>query len=306
MELKQIKDFTASSKVHTLLLIKQMELMNYKDRQGQYLSILFQDRTGEISCKVWENYGFIVDNCHVGTVVRAEGNIYDYKGILQLQLGQIKVEPDIDPSLFLPVCPRNIEEMKSVLRRLVLSVNDPWLRKLLDSFFGDREILERYCKAPAAKQNHQAYIGGLLEHSLNVAQLADSYGKVVGDCNHDLLITGALLHDIGKIDELRYDYVIDYTLVGRLHGHIFIGAKMVSDRISRMEGFPEELAVKIVHMILSHHGEYEYGSPKRPKFLEAELLFRADMVDFEACKFREIGPNEDIVYNKMLQRFIIK
>ncbi len=169
--------------------------------------------------------------------------------------------------------------MKQELSSVVASIVNPHLKTIMDSFLADEAFMAAYCKAPAAKGMHHVYIGGLLEHSLSVARLVDAVVPLYPDLNRDLLVVGALLHDLGKVAELSYDRAFEYTDEGRLIGHITIGVEMLTERIATIPGFPRELSMLLKHMLLSHHGQYEYGSPKRPKTVEATILHYLDDMD---------------------------
>ncbi|MCK4503798.1 MAG: HD domain-containing protein, partial [Desulfuromonadales bacterium] len=204
-----------------------------------------------------------------------------YMGKMQLIVQDLKpiAEKLVDLSDFLPVSQRSVATMRSELDELLASVSDVNIAALLRAFFDDSEFFALYSKAPAAKAMHHVYLGGLLEHSLAVATLASDVAGRYPQVNRDLLLCGALLHDIGKVSELSYQRSFDYTDVGKLLGHIVIGVQMVEDRVRLLPDFPAELAMLIKHLLLSHHGQYDFGSPKRPKFMEAVILNFVDDLD---------------------------
>ena len=185
----------------------------------------------------------------------------------------------VDLADFVPVSPVPQEQMRAELAGVVASLANPYLKALMESFCGDAVFMAAYCKAPAAKGMHHVYLGGLLEHSLSVVRLVDAVVPLYPDLNRDLLVVGALLHDLGKVAELSYERAFEYTDEGRLIGHISIGVEMLTERIATIPGFPRELAMLLKHMLLSHHGQYEYGSPKRPKTIEATILHYLDDMD---------------------------
>ncbi|HHY59264.1 MAG TPA: CRISPR-associated endonuclease Cas3'', partial [Clostridia bacterium] len=198
-------------------------------------------------------------------------------------------------------------EMWEELQQKIAGIANPHLQSLVRQIFGDETLAEQFRRAPAAKAHHQAYLGGLLEHTLNVVKLAEQIAAAYEGVDRDLLLTGALLHDIGKIYEYRYDVFIDYTDAGRLLGHIVIGAGLVQERLRDLPDFPETLKLKVLHMIVSHHGRYEWQSPKRPKFLEAAILHQADYLDAEVDKFlqaRNNYPQDSWPYSRALERYI--
>jgi 3'-5' exoribonuclease len=185
----------------------------------------------------------------------------------------------VDLSDFLPVSKRSQADMRHELDQILDSLTDRYIAALLRSFFDDPEFFALYSKAPAAKAMHHVFLGGLLEHSLAVVGLAVDVAARYPQVNRDLLICGALLHDIGKVAELSYRRSFDYTDEGKLLGHIVIGVQMVEDHVRQIDGFPAELSMLIKHLLLSHHGQYDFGSPKRPKFLEAVILNFIDDLD---------------------------
>ena len=180
---------------------------------------------------------------------------------------------------FLPETDRDIKEMEEELAALLGTLTNSWLSRLLNSFFADPEVMALYRVAPAAKGMHHVYLGGLLEHSLAVASLVDAVVPLYKGINRDLLIAGALLHDVGKVREMKFSRSFDYSDEGKLIGHITIGVEMIHERVCQIPGFPPELAMQLKHLILSHHGQYEYGSPKRPKTIEATVLNYLDDLD---------------------------
>jgi 3'-5' exoribonuclease len=195
------------------------------------------------------------------------------------------------------------------LQNLMASMRNDYLSSLLDQFFGCPERVKAYTTAPAAKLYHHARLGGLLEHSLHVAQICDCLATVYPGVDRDLLLTGAILHDVGKTEELFWPGIIEYTDSGKLLGHIVIGINQIRTLIEKISGFPPELELKLLHLIASHHGRYEWQSPKRPKFLEASLLHHADLVDAEADQFLhapEEGQGNWSAFSKALGRSVYK
>jgi 3'-5' exoribonuclease len=181
-----------------------------------------------------------------------------------------------------------VEELKGFLEFQIESVHDQDYSSLLQITFGDPEFMERFSTAPAAKQFHHAYLGGLLEHTVTVADLCEHIAQQYGRINRDLLITAALLHDIGKVEELSYDRTIDYSDAGRFLGHVILGVTFVTEQVRRLGGFPEHKLQLLLHCIVSHHGELEWGSPKRPKTLEALIIHHVDNLDAKVKGFLEI------------------
>lgn len=277
MFVSEIKD---RSQVDSVFLVK--EKISALARNGKpYLTLHLMDKSGEIEGRVWENvesFGLLFEK---DNFIRVQAKATVYLGKMQLIISEIARVADSKIALedFLPEGDRDGAEMLVELTALVESCSDEHLRKLLQTFFADVDFLQLYQTAPAAKGMHHVYLGGLLEHSLSVARLVDQIMPLYPVLHRDLLIAGALLHDVGKVREMTYLRSFDYTDEGKLLGHISIGVEMIHDKISRLEGFPVELAMLLKHMILSHHGQYEFGSPKRPKTIEATVLNYLDDLD---------------------------
>jgi len=246
-----------------------------------YMTVKLIDRSGEIEGRIWDRVDEFDALFDRDDFIIVHGKASTYLNKKQLVISNLRKisEETIDLADFLPVSPRDNEEMRSELKALVATLCDPWLRALAESFFYDAGLLRAFATAPAAKSMHHAYIGGLLEHSLAIAALVDLMVPRYPALNRDLMILGALLHDIGKIDELSYVRSFDYTDEGKLIGHIVMGVEMIDERIRTLADFPRGTAMLIKHLILSHHGQYDYGSPKRPKTLEAIVLNFLDDLD---------------------------
>ncbi|MEA3544828.1 MAG: HD domain-containing protein [Thermodesulfobacteriota bacterium] len=246
-----------------------------------YMTLKIMDRTGEVEGRIWDNIDHFSSIFEKNDFILVNAKASVYMGKMQLIVQDLrKIEENlVDLGDFLPVSQRSTAEMRHELDTLLESLTNPHIGALLRSFFDDQEFFALYSKAPAAKAMHHVYLGGLLEHSLAVAALASDVAARYQQVNRDLLICGALLHDIGKVRELSYQRSFDYTDEGKLLGHIVIGVQMVEDRIRQLTDFPAELSLLIKHLLLSHHGQYDFGSPKRPKFLEAVILNFVDDLD---------------------------
>jgi 3'-5' exoribonuclease len=233
---------------------------------------------------------------------------------MQLILSELKRVPEEQVHLadFLPETDRDISLMEQELHALVASLRDPDLQRLLNSFFCDCELIAQFRLAPAAKGMHHVYLGGLLEHSLSVAKLVEAIVPLYDNLNRDLLVVGALLHDVGKVREMSYIRSFDYTDEGKLLGHITIGVEMLQERIASLPGFPQELGMLLKHMLLSHHGQYEYGSPKRPKTMEATILNYLDDLDSKINGIRTHirkepdNPSRWTSYHRLYDRYFFK
>jgi 3'-5' exoribonuclease len=246
-----------------------------------YLTLKLMDRTGEIEGRIWDRVDDLSARFEKDDFVRVQGKASVYLGKMQLVVQQLEkvAENNVDLADYLPVCPRPVEEMIAELRGVADSLETPHFRALMAEFLDDEEFLRLYAKAPAAKAIHHVYLGGLLEHSLAVARLAEDVCRHYPGVQRDLLITAALLHDIGKVSELCYERSFAYTDTGKLLGHIVIGVEMVEERLRRLPEFPPAAGILLKHLLLSHHGQYEFGSPKRPKTLEAVILNYLDDLD---------------------------
>lgn len=210
-----------------------------------------------------------------------QGQAEEYNGKVQINISSLSVcrNGAADPARFIPASRLDPNSAGERLYSIVDSLSNQHLKDLLSLILSDDEFIKELLAAPAAKRNHQATIGGLLEHSLGMAAVAEQMATVYPQIDRDLLVAGALLHDIGKVEEYRINADIDFTDEGRLLGHIVLGVRILDKYIGRLPGFPEELRVKLLHMVVSHHGQYEWQSPKRPKFLEAAVLHHLDMID---------------------------
>lgn len=255
---------------------------------AQYARIRLADRSGQIEAMHWDAGDSAYAGIAVDDYVQVRGQVSMYRDKLQIRIDSLrKYNDNVDPADFLPVCPKDRIKLRQELMKKVESVEHPHLRKLLSMFFDDEKFVEVFCAAPAASKVHHAYIGGLLEHAVSVAELCDVICGCRPEINRDLLITGALLHDMGKTEELSWSRSIKYTDNGQLLGHIMIGASMVEHAAEKIADFHPMLKMLLVHMILSHHGETEYGSPKRPKCLEALVLHFVDDIDAKINSFQQ-------------------
>jgi len=284
-----VADLAAGQEVREIYLVTSKELRTTKAGKP-FLRLKVSDRSGNVDCMVWDNAEAMSVGFDTGDLVRICGRVTEYEGRPQLEAGVITVAPvgAADPRDFLPSTYRDMDELLGFLRFHIDSVYDRHYSVLLHSIFDDPAFIERFALAPAAKQFHHAYLGGLLEHTVSVAALCESLTQQYPRINRDLLTTAALLHDVGKVSELSYDRVIDYSDQGKLLGHVLLGVTFVHDKIGRIEGFPEEKAQLILHAIASHHGELEWGSPKRPKTLEALIIHHIDNLDAKVKGFLEI------------------
>jgi len=306
----EIRDRT---QVDSVFLVK--EKISSLARNGKpYLTLHLMDKTGEIEGRVWENVDSLGSLFEKDDFIAVKAKATVYLGKMQLIVSDLSRVPDQEVQLpnFLPEGERDVAEMLAELRSLVESCADGNLRRLLLAFFGDDNFLELYSKAPAAKGMHHVYLGGLLEHSLAVARLVDTIAPLYPSLNRDLLLAGALLHDVGKVREMTYLRSFDYTDEGKLLGHITIGVEMVNEKLAAMGDFPVETAMLLKHMILSHHGQYEFGSPKRPKTIESTVLNYLDDLDSKINGIRTHMKKESVsqsrwtAYHRLYDRYFYK
>jgi 3'-5' exoribonuclease len=253
-----------------------------KKQGGQFLAMTLTDKTGSFEARMWDDIADAMATCAEGCYVKAQGQVSKYQGKFQITLQKLRhaAESEIDPTDYLPVTRFDIEEMWAELRGYVSAFSNEDLKRLVFSFLDDPEIGPAYKSAPAAKRLHHAWIGGLLEHVLTLVRVCRVNVPFYPEVDPDLLITGAILHDIGKVRELSWKSSFNYTLEGQMIGHISIAQGMLREKVQALTPFPDKLRVLVEHMILSHHGKYEFGSPKLPMTPEAILLSALD--DLEA------------------------
>ncbi|HMA76201.1 MAG TPA: HD domain-containing protein [Candidatus Krumholzibacteriaceae bacterium] len=247
---------------------------------GEFFLFQFTDKDGVLKGVMWDPPSGS-DNIRAGDVVRVSGTIQDYKGSIQIKVYDIeKLESaQYDPAMFLPSSSKPVDEIYSEIQRIISAIDNKYLKLLLEKIFDNESFRERLISAPAAKGWHHAYIGGLVEHIYDMLQIAVKAAGIYPQIDEDLLISGVILHDLGKLQELKVTNHIEYSDRGRLLGHITLGVEFLNEYIRGIEGFPDDLEMKIKHMILSHHGKLEHGSPVRPMMVEALLLSYIDNMD---------------------------
>jgi len=275
--INQIKE---RDRVESIFLVRDKITAMAKNGKP-YMTLKMMDRTGEVEGRIWDQVDQFSALFGKDDFILVNAKASVYMGKMQLIVQDVKKiqEELVDLGDFLPVSSRSAVEMRNELDSILESITNPHIDALLRAFFDDPNFFTLYSRAPAAKAMHHAFLGGLLEHSLAVVALANDVAARYSQVNRDLLICGALLHDVGKVSELSYQRSFDYTDEGKLLGHIVIGVQMIDDRIRDLIDFPQELSMLIKHLLLSHHGQYDYGSPKRPKFLEAVILNFIDDLD---------------------------
>jgi 3'-5' exoribonuclease len=260
-----------------------------------YLALTLADRTGQLDTRVWEDADELAATFQEGDIVAVAGKTHSFQDRLQLVVQHLaRLDPnEVDLSLFLPACPEDRTEMYQKLLAIFEGLDDLWVRELALKLLRDPDIAARYPQCPAAKAIHHAFIGGLLSHSLQLIRVVDALHPLYPELNRDVLVFGAAFHDFGKIYELSYDGNFGYTDEGRLVGHIAIGVTLLDRKIREIEGFPPALEWQLKHLILSHHGRLEYGSPKRPATLEAQVLAMLDDMDSKIQSIGALIANEE-------------
>lgn len=273
-----------------------------------YDNVILQDKTGTIDAKIWDPHSSGIDEFDTMDYIDVVGEITSFQGVLQVNVKRVRKarEGEFEPSDFLPVSTKNIDQMYEELMNYIREVKNPYLSKLLKSFFEDADFAKQFKFHSAAKTVHHGFVGGLLEHTLSVTKLCSFYASSYPILNKDLLYTAAMFHDIGKLEELSQFPWNDYTDEGQLLGHIIIGCEKIGERIRTIPDFPVKLATELKHCILAHHGELEYGSPKKPALAEAMALNFADNTDAKMQTvtelFKAAGDNQDwLGYNRLFE-----
>jgi len=285
-----LRELAEGEKFTGFAILRRLELRQKKDG-SPYLRLEFADKSGRIEGKIWEHVEDFRKVLEAGKIVKLQGTITTYQDQKEIHIERLRpAHPDdpVDRTRLIPVSERPVEEMRHHLRRLIEGVNREELRRFLRRFFEDGYISERYFQAPAGKQWHHAYLGGLAEHSLNMAEILLKIAEFYPTADCDLLVAGALLHDIGKIEEFTWEIGIDYTDRGRLIGHITLGQEILTAHRKMDMQIPEDLWQQLMHLVLSHQGSKEMGSPIEPMTLEAILLYCADEMDSKANAFNRI------------------
>lgn len=308
-----IKDIKENQKIASTFLVTQKNISRTKAGKP-FLNLTLSDKTGEIIGRVWEQAESLSQRFQKDDFIRLESTSVSYQNTLQLNITALTrcAPSEIDITKYLPEAQRDREKTFSELTSIIETIKNPHLRQLLDLFLRDETFLRLFKTAPAAKKLHHVYIGGLLEHTTSVANLILTIDSHYGGLNLDLLLTAGILHDIGKVHELTYSRSFDYSDSGRLLGHIMIGLEMITKNIDRLPDFPKDLALELKHLIISHHGQYDYGSPKRPKTIEAFILFYLDDLDAKVADLQSFtridaeNPSKCAGYHKMLGRYIYR
>lgn len=291
-------------------VLRNKQLEPFRDAsRGYFLTLILSDASGQLLARVWEGAEEAYEQMERGDVLKVQGEVETYLERVQIRVLQVRsAKPDeYDMHDMLPSSSRDRDEMLAELESAIEQITDPDLRALLDYFFGNQEFLSNFAQAPAARKVHHAYLGGLIEHTLELVRIANTVIDVYPQIQADLLRAGVLFHDIGKVREFNWENDIDYSDEGRLYGHIVIAHEMISAALLGLPDFPSKVAMQLRHMLLSHHGRYEWGSPRRPKTIEAVALHHIENMGAQINRFHlllEDTPSGDqwTAYNNMLRR----
>jgi len=302
-----VTDLNLNTRINDIFFLKDIEFRVRRDKKTVDMFFKIADKTGEIEAINWDVSNDQVEKLSKIEFARVQGYITKKKsdGTLQATVSSLAKTPplDLDYSDYLPQSKENLDELMQKIFSKINSIEDYHLKNLLKSFFDDPEFAEKFKRAPAATKVHQPYIGGLAEHTVNVVTICESIGNIYKEINRDFLITMAILHDIGKIREYAYDKVIEHTDEGKLLGHIAISLEMVDQKIRSMDDFPKDLELMVKHTLLSHHGHFEFGSPRLPSILAAIALYYADEMDAKVSGFINVK-EENKNFNEKWSKWI--
>ncbi|UCC66437.1 MAG: HD domain-containing protein [Deltaproteobacteria bacterium] len=309
MERTFIDQIRENDQVDGIFWVKE-KAMSTSRAGTPYVRLRLSDRTGEMEGRIWDGVEELFPLFEQGDFIKIKAHATSYQERLQLSVKSLRRcgEEEVSLEDFLPSSDRDPDEMLAELIDIGQTIENRYLGELVMSFLRDEQFTTRFKRAPGAKRLHHVYLGGLLEHTLSMVKLIQKIKGHYAGINYDLLLAGGIVHDVGKVHELSYDISFDYTDEGRLLGHILLGVEMVERKISGIEGFPSELAMLVKHLILSHHGQYDWGSPKRPKTLEAQILHHLDDLDAKINGIQEFMKKGEegarwTDYHRMFDRF---
>lgn len=301
--------------VTTYFVLSSLQVRD-KKQGGQYLALIVSDKTGSLEARMWDDVADPIAHCTEGSYIKVQGDISKYQGKFQITLKKLRLAADseVEPEDYQPSTKFVVEEMWAELRGYVAAFRNVDLQRLVFAFLDDERIGPAFKVAPAAKRLHHAWLGGLLEHVVTLVRVCLAAAPFYPEVDQDLLVTGAILHDIGKVRELEWKSSFSYTLEGQMIGHISIAQGMLREKVHELAPFPEKLRVLVEHMILSHHGKYEYGSPKLPMTPEAILLSALDDLEakmqalrneFAAAAASGKGPDEVTDWVRSMDRSLL-
>jgi len=282
-----VTDLNSEQSITTFFLVREKEIRN--TREGKpYLRLELGDRSGTIEARMWDQFDVAVKDIGRDDFVKVSARVEIYRNKPQLALQQLRLAKpeEVDLADFLPHTKEDVAKLYAQLLEYAGSIANPWLKKLVTGIISDPGIAAKYQRAPAAKVMHHAYLGGLLEHVIGLCGLAKQIAARYPELDVDLLLTAAMLHDVGKLEELCYERAIGYTVEGQLLGHIVMELETVSKAMDAIEGFPPNLKTVVQHLLISHHGQYEFGSPKLPMVREALVFHYMDDLDSKLAAVR--------------------
>lgn len=290
--MKYIESLREGERINEIYLCKVKQAAMTKAGKP-YDNVILQDKTGTLDAKIWDPGSVGIDEFEALDYVAVTGDVTSFQGNLQLSIKRVRKvqEGEYEPKDYLPCTEKDVDEMFTELMGYIDSVKNPYLNQLLHKFFDNQTFVERFKFHSAAKSVHHGFVGGLLEHTVSVTRNCNYFAQNYPFLNRDLLLTASIFHDIGKLKELSSFPANDYTDAGQLLGHIMIGAEWVGEAIRTIDGFPATLANELKHCILAHHGELEYGSPKKPALVEALALSFADNIDAKMETVKELLHN---------------
>jgi len=308
-----VSDLACDTTITSVFLVAGKDVREKKDG-GPYLSLVLADRTGQIEAKMWDGVAEVKDEFERDDFVKVRAQVVSYRDKPQLKIERLRMVAESEVSLadYLPTTAANVDEMWSELQARIAAFANPHLKQLLTAIFGDPDLAGRYRRAPAAKALHHAFLGGLLEHVTSLCRLAELVLQNYPFVDRDLLISGILLHDLGKIEELSYERSFSYTTPGQLLGHMVLVLEILHKKLAALPDFPRPLQALLEHLIISHHGHYEFGSPKLPMFPEALLLHQLDDMDSKMQAMRNQleaeapAAAEWTSYNRSLERPLLR
>ena len=313
--MRYIETLREGERIQEIYLCRQRTTAMTKTGK-EYENVILQDKTGSLDAKIWDPHSMGIDEFDALDYVEVNGDVTVFNGQTQLSIKRARKisETDVDPTNYLPCTNKNIDEMMMELTKFIAGVNNPYYKQVLTKLFIDNtEFAEAFKKHSAAKSVHHGFIGGLLEHTLSVAKMCDFFAKHYPILNRDLLMTSAICHDIGKVYELSDFPMNDYTDAGQLLGHIVMGSEMLGKIMDSIPDFPTKLKNELKHCILAHHGELEYGSPKKPALIEAMALNLADNADAKIETMTELlnsnssaSSDQWLGYNRLLETNVRK
>jgi 3'-5' exoribonuclease len=312
MKTSFITDLGTEQSITSFFLVHEKEIRNTREGKS-YLRLELGDRSGTIEARMWDQFEAAAKDIARDDFVKVQARVEIYRNKPQLSLQQLRLAKpeEVDLADFLPHTKEDVGKMYAQLLEFAASIANPWLKKLTTGILNDPAIAKRYQRAPAAKVMHHAFLGGLLEHVIGLCGLAKQVAAHYPELDVDLLLTAAILHDVGKLDELCYERAIGYTVEGQLLGHIVMELETVSKSMDAIEGFPTNLKTVVQHLLISHHGQYEFGSPKLPMIREALVFHYLDDMDSKMAAVRaalalDSGEPEWSAYSSALGRKFLR